>query len=1731
MDPATAERIISDFEKTLTGDEKDTYANAKKERSTLRRHTTLALNNLDQILSQPTVEISMLKTQLKKLNDISQRLEDAQIEFEALIPSEQAAEATTVLHHEKYGKKILDCQYRSEKLMAKGQGNPAPSPNQPVQLPKVALPEFYGKSAAEFQTFINLFVSMVDRKTLTKAEKLTYLKLCLKGEAKVVADGYTEITDANYDSLLQQLRLKYGQERFIQRDHYNGLLEMQPFSWAQLPAWFNTYMTHVRTLESLGLDIAANSGFLVCLGQKCMPSPLYQKWEEEITNDTRFSAQKFFNFLEMKSKSTVPRDATQKPKGDEAVKPKRPNGQGTASMLATSTAACSLCNQGHKLEVCPIFVNKSVDERHAYINTKKLCKKCLVPLASHASAKECIGSCQICSNKPVSHSHHTLLHFGQRPNPRSNPPFSRSRPAADSSKKVAAAATTTSTTLLKTCHARAVTNKGNAINLRLFFDDGSDTSFCTMDTQQKGQFRTIGSHVLNLNVFGTGTSDVTGSLLHVEIPLLDSQNKTIKIKTAVWDGPFCSPMKAIPIDPQCKWPHLKNLNIQDSYPRPEQPVDVLIGLDQLHKVMTNKFITGVKPNDPVAQYTKLGWIVYGPIQWTSKQGHVQTASVNKVSTSTDEETNELVKSFWAIENDAIESPLQKHSNEDQKVLDTFNDSITYDENLSQYKVVIPYTDKVNSLESNKSLATKAFYGQEKRLESKPEIKEAVNSIVHELEGSHIIEKVPYKELEAPNQHYLIWHTVLRPGHPTTPVRIVHNASRKDKNGLSLNDCQPTGPNLYPTIPNLLIKWRRYKVAIIADISKMFLRLNIEESQKDMHRFLFRFEKHELLQVWRYCTVMFGEKSSPFLANASIKFHASTPSMNEKCPRAVKVIKDNEVYMDDTTTGEFSEERAIQLYKQLVTFFQSMGMSLHKFISNSNQFLSSIDQDRRAKETNCSVLGVEFNTKDDSLFVKTKQRLDSHKPVTKRLILSKVASIFDPIGVNSPLLVKGKSLIQKLWMQGLGWDEPVTDSLRNEMEKWVAASAFTLTISRPYTQDAWPDCKKTLHVFSDASEDAYSACVYLEINKTVSFVIAKSRVKLLKVVSLPRMELLGALIASRLKIMVLSSLQEDIDVHFWSDSTIVLNWINSEPYKMKTFVGNRVAEIQTNSSKAQWHWTPTDENPADLPSRGIWPLSPEQEQLYLEGPSWLPDKANWPIQPEIESPKDEMKKSAQSADMNAISTSVPLIDISKYSSLTKLLKVMAFVLRFAQRRRGTWTTASPSVEEREKALMHLIKTHQKQHFAEDIKCLTEGQQLKRNSPLISLNPILDDYGMLRIGGRLQFSNLSPMEKHQLILAPSDHLTKLIIDHCHKEHLHCGAHQTLNTLRKKYWILKGGITVKKHVQKCVPCQKINKRPMEQKMAPLPDFRCQESPPFTHTGIDFAGPLYTKDAAEADKSKVWIALFTCAATRAVHLEMVDNMTTESFLAAFTRFASRRGMPSHIYSDNAKQFIRAEKEIEQLWKLANSKKVVDKLAEKQIEWHYNPPNSPHWGGLWERLVRSVKNPLKKVVKNALLTKEELYTTLCQIERMVNSRPLTAVQESTGIIALTPAMILIGRQFESLPMAPPPRDDEIIKRWRYRQELERQFWNAWTREYLPILQQRTKWAHERCPLKINDIVLLMTDGKRQTWPLGRVTQTFKGRDGLIRSADIISGGKTFKRSIQNLVHLEMDQRNTPGQN
>lgn len=430
-------------------------------------------------------------------------------------------------------------------------------------------------------------------------------------------------------------------------------------------------------------------------------------------------------------------------------------------------------------------------------------------------------------------------------------------------------------------------------------------------------------------------------------------------------------------------------------------------------------------------------------------------------------------------------------------------------------------------------------------------------------------------------------------------------------------------------------------------------------------------------------------------------------------------------------------------------------------------------------------------------------------------------------------------------------------------------------------------------------------------------------------------------------------------------------------------------------------------------------------------------------------------------------------------------------------------------------------------------LSSDIPINRQSKILSLRPFLDTNGLLRVGGRLQEANWSYSQKHPVILPGNDKFSELLIRKAHEDVMHSGLQATLIQIRDKFWILKGRKMTKCCVQKCFICKQTRAKAGQQISAPLPRERIDAVQAFETTGVDFAGPLYTKP----DNEKAYIALFTCPVRRAVHLELVSCMSTEAFLLAFRRFISRRGMCSVVDSDNARTFKRADRDLKDLWKLMEGSETQKLFAEKRISWRYIVDRATWWGGMWERLVRSTKTSLRKVLGKASLTFEELQTLICEVEAVVNSRPLTYVHaESSQPSSLTPAHFLTGQRITTLPSRPLGQRNagnvnaiQLTKRWNYQQKLMSHFWQRWRKEYLMELRSAHHVSSKSTTVnyKTGQIVLIFQEHQpKHMWTMGIIDRTFVGRDGRVRSCAVrLPSRNVIKRPVQLLYPLEMDEQ------
>lgn len=695
---------------------------------------------------------------------------------------------------------------------------------------------------------------------------------------------------------------------------------------------------------------------------------------------------------------------------------------------------------------------------------------------------------------------------------------------------------------------------------------------------------------------------------------------------------------------------------------------------------------------------------------------------------------------------------------------------------------------------------------------------------------------------------------------------------------------------------------------------------------------------------------------------------------------------------------------------------------------------------------CKALGILWHPQNDNFTFRLS--LDKIKlPLTKRKLVSEIAKLFDPLGWLSPSIILGKLMIQQLWLNSYEWDQPLPIELQ---EYWLKMRHLLFECDQ-IKIPRWVGIKKTsqsysLHGFADASERAFAAVVYLRTEHEngsvqVNLISAKSKVAPLQQTTLPRLELCGALLLAKLLVKIIKALEmTTVPVHAYSDSMIAIEWINGMPIRWQTFVANRVSEIQELLPATKWKHIISQLNPADCATRGMFVNELKTFDMWWSGPEFLKSPpTQWPTTTSSNLPKENIPEQRKSTKILKVFHSREDNEndlLHRYSNLSNLLRITAYVLRWKTYKRTMKSSTENSVlsvGEIDIALKHWVRIIQQQYFPDEWKKLKVGSEIKSSSSILALTPTYSkSEQILRSSSRLKNSDLSIETIRPIILPSKGYFTWLIINDAHQRTIHGGCQITLQLIRQRYWILHGRTTVSAQLNKCVRGFRYKLKTRTQLMGDLPDHRVRIAHTFQHTGIDFAGYFEVKTSCRRNAPfiKCYVALFVCMVTKAIHLELVRDLTTEAFLDAFRCFSARRGLPNEIYTDRGSNFIGARVEMPNLLfdlKSQQSQFVVNELLNDNITWHFNPANSPHFGGLWEAGVKSMKNHLKRVLHQTKMTEHQFHSTIIQIEACLNSVPI----KKDGLVRaveLKCKKTIITRSIHTLCLLPTEDNSELFK-------------------------------------------------------------------------------------------------------
>ncbi|KAI5727702.1 hypothetical protein M8J77_005854 [Diaphorina citri] len=680
----------------------------------------------------------------------------------------------------------------------------------------------------------------------------------------------------------------------------------------------------------------------------------------------------------------------------------------------------------------------------------------------------------------------------------------------------------------------------------------------------------------------------------------------------------------------------------------------------------------------------------------------------------------------------------------------------------------------------------------------------------------------------PSRYIIPHHAVLKQSSSTTKVRAVFNASASSSTQTSLNELLMKGPKLQKDISNIVLSFRSHCVVVCADIRQMYRQILLHPDDRKFQHIFWRNPDTNEVAEYELTTVTYGISPSAYQAQRVLQ--QLVHDEGESFPLASRAIL-NETYIDDIVSGAATQEEALQLQQELISLLKRGCFELRKWASNNAALLDNVPHDHREKplalrdneEPTFKILGLHWDPASDTFSYHVS---DIDIVFTKRSILSHVARMFDPLGWLSPVIFWAKYLLQLLWLSQHSWDDPLSPAIA---ESWSTFSSQlpqlqTLRIPR-YVDTSAPH---SVHIvgFCDASSKGYAAVIYLvssninSLENKVYLLKGKSKVASTKSpLSIPRLELCGALLLARLydSLKTYFSTLQISSRTFYSDSNIVLAWIKTPPHTLKTYVANRIVEVNNLiSDKCDWYHVPTDLNPADCASRGLLPVQFLEHSQWLHGPDFLRlSSEHWPhTQGNLVETLPELKENTKSLlTVNPLSKSYLLQCCEKYSQLTKLQRVFAYVFRFINNVRSVREQRSLgtlSVSELDNSLMTITKLEQQYHFDKVISALQSNSKIN-NSAILKLTPFLDEHGRLRVGGRLRNAkNLSQDSTHPLLLAKHCHLSKLLCDHYHMSSLHAGPRTVQALLQQKFWIMPVRDLLRQRIFKCMRCYRFPPKP---------------------------------------------------------------------------------------------------------------------------------------------------------------------------------------------------------------------------------------------------------------------------------------------------------------------------------
>lgn len=1455
-----------------------------------------------------------------------------------------------------------------------------------------------------------------------------------------------------------------------------------------------------------------------------------------------------------------------------AARPPRytPHNDSPRTVYQGEAPLCDFDSCGKTLFRCEEFAKKPHHNKIFHVDRYGYCKRCL--RKGHATM-----SCPNASSLPkcrvtgcTDPANHTTVMHPPSANPKSNGTHANSNTIHVLSSQLNDSASS----LFQVAKAVVKDAAGSDVPVTVFFDSGSNATL--ISKQLFNRLNLPGEpHALSVKWCTGSVANCSEGSFKTSLSIASAENPTERftLHNVITLDDLSLPAQAQ--DPKFLkeiFPHLKDVKIPEfDCQRPQ----ILLGLHHRHLMAPSEIV--FPPGDipsAIAEKTKLGWVV--------SCANLPSYNLNVVeSIQSKEESSDITV------DDEQKSPLEILRNLNKMVKNYIDYDITAGahfkkeyfvttEDVQAEKVIANTLKLVNGryevgllwrndhvlLPDNSPTALRRLYSTEATLKKKNLVSWANEhhkllrdlGFVREATAADLCPTIPHKRI-----NYIIGFVVINHNKTPPKPRWVHD-TRCAHQGVSLNSALLPGPDNLLPLTQSLFHFRERKYAFAADVEKQFHQIQIIKEDVQCQRYFWRdCDSSKSPKIYIHTAMLFGPTDSPSKANAVRIIHADNSMMEFK---SAATAAKNSMYMDDFFDSHDTVEEAAQTAQDAITMFERISWKLVDFRSNANEVINKlpsshvnsnllIDFDKDDASEIYKVLGSYWNPLKDiiqfkqiaEMQLREKSLKDDYHP-SKRELLSFVMKIYDILGLIAHFIIRGRMIIQKVWREQLGWDEPISDDIQQLWKQWLEKfdEISVLEIPRHYGYFSNDVDDVQIHLFSDASAEAYAACAYLRFKftdgsvKTI-LVFAKTRVAPLKHTTIPKMELNGAVIASRIYTMVKKQHTriKTSSSRFWTDSEIVLKWIYNTQSKTQAFVAPRIAEIRDATSIRSWRYVPTLDNPADDGTKLNNINFGDYSQRWYHGPDFLKfEESEWPAN------KIEYKEEDNLLHVNAIMKTpksiyyagvLKIIKPSTRAKWSKYKKIVAVLFRaknnfaslvgFISRQGGDIITPS----ELNLATKFIIKEIQKATWPEETSLLQAGRTLypKKHAELASLQAFCSSDGLIRTRTRMTDNPWLPYDfKHPIILPKSHETVDAIAREYHERNGHVGTECVINRLRACFWIIGARQAVIRAVKRCLYCLKLKAKPYNPAEGNLPNFRTTLVRPFQHVGADCFGPIEVR-RRNGTKHKIDVVIFVCLATHAIYMKRLNTMTTNEMIVAVQELWSRRGPVETMVSDNGRNFFGCSNILE--------REVTTYAADRlNITWKFNPAITPHWGGVWERLIKDVKRAIRAAFYDHSLTEFEFDCLLLQCEDVMNSRPLTHMPISPKDNSpLTPNLLLKLHPGQPMLDYHPMTDDfnhELIPR-RVR-GLCKAFFRRFTLEHLPIITGRTKLNGKTIrAIKLNDIVLQAEPTAHPaTWTVGRVIKIYPGSDGSPKLADIqLKDGRiVLKRSAWLLRPLDYDR-------